>query len=273
MRHHLSVLALALLTVIGLVFTPRDAFAATVRAEKTTLTETDGRWRLKLTIDLGSVPDIAYVPMIFDFEPVTYYERALTDESPEKPVLNKKPLQNMKHINESMEVGFSDGTGKAFKLTKFDFAIRRDRGFDAGEYKLIVKFSDSGKALGQPIRIVLEGDNPVVDRRAISFVGEKADKKGAPKSKHADKPGETAQNDGGEPSDSGPVSDGTPDPSADPPPAVEPKQGGCGCEVPGVRSDFAGARAGVFGLAALGLAATRLRRRRQRLTAPSAEPR
>ena len=261
MRHHLSVFAFALLAVLGFVLAPRAAHAATVKADKTTLTEADGRWRLKLTIDLGSVPDIAYVPMIFDFEPVTYYERALTDESPEKPILNKKPLQNMKHINESMEVGFSDGTGKAFKLTKFDFAIRRDRGFEAGEYKLIVKFSDSGKQLGQPIRVILEGDNPIVDRRAISFVGEKSDKKGAPKSKHADKPGETAQNDGGEPTDSGPVSDGSPDPSADPPPAVEPKQGGCGCEVPGGRTDRETEWLGMFGVAALGLVATRLRRR------------
>ncbi len=269
MRRLLSVLAFALLAILGFVVTPRDALAASVKAEKTKLTEADGRWRLKLTIDLGSIPDIAYVPMIFDFEPVTYYERALTDESPEKPILNKKPLQNMKHINESMEVGFSDGTGKAFKLTKFDFAIRRDRGFEAGEYKLIVKFADTGKQLGQPIRLSLEGDNPIVDRRAISFVGEKSDKKGPPKSKHADKPGDTAQNDGGEPSDSGPVSDGMPEPSADPPPSVEPKQGGCGCEVPGARSDRGGAWAGVFGLAIAGLGAARLRRRRRADQRPS----
>ncbi|MBL9025093.1 MAG: hypothetical protein JNL21_23045 [Myxococcales bacterium] len=248
------------LVALALAFFPRAALAAgTVKAEKTTLTEADGRWRLKLNIDYGSVPDLAYVPMIFDFEPVTYYERALTDESPEKPVLNKKPLQNMKHINESMEVGFSDGTGKSFKVTKFDFAIRRDRGFEAGEYKLIVKLSDSGKQLGQPIRLILEGDNPVVDRRAISFVGEKADdKKGKPKSKHAEGP-DTAKADGASEPEPGPVSDGTPEPAAEPPAPVEPKQGGCGCEVPG------GVSAGPSALLSLaGVAAVALRRRRRR---------
>jgi hypothetical protein len=253
-----SLFAFLVAALLGIVLAPRAAWAApSVKAEKTTLTEADGRWRLKLSIDYGSVPDIAFVPMIFDFEPVTYYERALTDESPEKPVLNKKPLQNMKHINESMEVGFSDGTGKAFKVTKFDFAIRRDRGFEAGEYKLIVKMSDSGKQIGQPIRLVLEGDNPVVDRRAISFVGEKADgdKKGKPKSKHADS--DVAKSDAGS-SDPAPASDGEPAPAdgAEAPPPVEPKQGGCGCEVPGRTTGPAngalGLLAAVAGLAFIG---------------------
>lgn len=250
-----SLFALLLAAVLGIVLAPKSAFAApSAKAEKTTLTEVDGRWRLKLTIDYGSIPDIAFVPMIFDFEPVTYYERALTDESPKTPVLNKKPLQNMKHINESMEVGFSDGTGKAFKVTKFDFAIRRDRGFEAGEYKLIIKIADSGKQVGQPIRLSLEGDNPIVDRRAISFVGEKADgDKKPPKSKHADT--DVAKSD--EPSgDPAPSSDGAPV-DAEPPPPVEPKSGGCGCEVPGaaVPTPFA-----AVGLALVGLVALRRRR-------------
>lgn len=264
MRLSLPFFAFLLAAVLGFALAPASAFAAgTVKAEKTTLTEADGRWRLKLSIDYGSVPDIAYVPMIFDFEPVTYYERALTDESPQKPVLNKKPLQNMKHINESMEVGFSDGTGKAFKVTKFDFAIRRDRGFEAGEYKLIVKLSDSGKQLGQPIRLILEGDNPVVDRRAISFVGEKADdKKGKPKSKHSDTP-DVAKGEGN--TEPGPVSDGTPEPSAEPPPAVEPKQGGCGCEVPGAVSSVPFGWAGAFGAALVAASVARARGRRQPL--------
>lgn len=254
------------LVALFVVLAPRAALAAgSVKAEKTTLTEADGRWRLKLSIDYGSVPDIAYVPMIFDFEPVTYYERALTDDSPEKPILNKRPLQNMKHINESMEVGFSDGTGKSFKVTKFDFAIRRDRGFEAGEYKLILKLSDSGKQLGQPIRLILQGDNPIVDRRAISFVGEKADdKKGKPKSKHADTP-DTAKAEGNGEPEAGPVSDGEPEPSADPPPPVEPKQGGCGCEVPG---GTPGSPAGWLALGGAALVVARRRRRAQ--PAPSA---
>jgi MYXO-CTERM domain-containing protein len=253
-----SLFALLLAALVGIVFAPKSALAAqSARAEKTTLQEVDGRWRLKLTIDYGSIPDIAFIPMIFDFEPVTYYERALTDESPEKPVLNKKQLQNMKHINESMEVGFSDGTGKAFKVTKFDFAIRRDRGFEAGEYKLIIKIADTGKQVGQPIRLTLEGDNPIVDRRAISFVGEKAggEKKDKPKSKHADT--DVAKSD--EPTgDPAPSSDGAPA-DAEPPPAVEPKSGGCGCEMPGASAP---APFAALGIALVGLVG--LRRRRSR---------
>ena len=254
-----SLFAFLVAALLGIVLLPGTAHAVgTAKPEKTTLTEVDGRWRLKLTIDYGSIPDIAFVPMIFDFEPVTYYERALTDESPKTPVLNKKPLQNMKHINESMEVGFSDGTGKAFKVTKFDFAIRRDRGFEAGEYKLIIKIADSGKQVGQPIRLNLEGDNPVVDRRAISFVGEKADgdKKGKPKSKHADT--DVAKSD--EPTgDPAPASDGAPV-DAEPPPPVEPKSGGCGCEVPGTTAPTPFA---ALGIALVGLVALRRRRSRR----------
>ncbi len=249
-----------LLAVALLLGAPRPAFAAgSVKAEKTTLTEADGRWRLKLSIDYGSIPDITFVPMIFDFEPVTYFERALTDASPEKPVVNKKPLQNMKHINESMEVGFSDGTGKAFKVTKFDFAIRRDRGFEAGEYKLIIKLADTGKAVGQPIRLVLEGDNPVVDRRAISFVGEKPDgdkKKPKPKSDDGTASDPAGSSDGAGSGSSEPDPSSTPE--ADPPPAVEPKQGGCGCEVPG---GARGAGHGIFAAAALALVTARRRGR------------
>lgn len=243
LRRRAPLLWLAVLWAVALALVSPAALAAgTVRAEKTTLQEADGRWRLKLTVDYGSVPDITFVPMIFDFEPVTYFERALTDESGEKPVITKKPLQNMKHINESMEVGFSDGTGKAFKVTKFDFSIRRDRGFEAGEYKLIVKLADSGKQIGQPIRLVLEGDNPIVDRRSITFVGEKPgkDKKkgddggsagGGGEKKGGDSAPSGEGSDGGDGSSSmgeGPTGEG-----GEPPPPVEPKQGGCGCLVAG----------------------------------------
>jgi hypothetical protein len=115
-----------------------------------------------------------------------HYERALTEASPDKPELVKKSLVNQQPINESMDVGFGDGSGKTFKGTKFDFVIRRDRGFEAGEYKLTIKKADGGQTMGQPIRLVLNGDNPVIDRRPISFVGDKAGKDG--KAKAADKP-------------------------------------------------------------------------------------
>ena len=90
-----------------------------------------------------------------------------------------------------MDVGFSDATGKIFKVTKFDFVIRRDHGFEAGEYDLKIKREDDGVQMGQTIRLVLKGDNPIVDRRAIVFAGDK------PKSKkvEADKPADEEKKD------------------------------------------------------------------------------
>jgi hypothetical protein len=186
--HTLLTLArLLFVAALALVGLPRAAYAlGSVKAEKTTLEEVDGRWKLKMTIDHGSVPDIAFVPMLFSFEQTMHYERALTEASPDKPELIKKSLVNQQPINESMDVGFGDGSGKTFKGTKFDFVIRRDRGFEAGEYKLTIKKADGGQTMGQPIRLVLNGENPVIDRRPISFVGDKAGKDG--KAKSADKP-------------------------------------------------------------------------------------
>jgi len=257
---------LSVLTLLVALFASRVAeAAASARADNATLTEADGRWKLKLTIDYGGTPDIQFVPMLFIFEPTMLYERSLTDESPEKPVVTKKPLQSMPTINESMDVGFSDGTGKVFKVTKFDFVIRRDRGFEAGEYKLTIKFADSGKTLGQPIRVVLNGDNVVVDRRSISFVG---DKSGGGKKKPPPAPtgdgettssGDTSSGASDTPSDTSSASGGDAPADGDAG-TVPPKQGGCGCKTVGV-GEPATTPWALFGAAALGLAWARRRRR------------
>jgi len=221
--------AFAVAALFSIVFTPGSALAAgsVVLENGGVLEEEDGRWKLKMKIDYGAQPEIQFIPLNFIFEQVVLYERTLTDESPQKPVLNKKQLVNQPTQTEGMEVGFSDGTGKMFKVTKFNFLIRRDRGFEAGEYMLTLKKADGGQQIGQKVRVTLKGDNKVVDRRAISFVGEKpnADK---PKAKPVD----ATAGDSGEPK-SDPPPDGAS--SGDPPPAVEPKAGGCGCRVGGER--------------------------------------
>jgi MYXO-CTERM domain-containing protein len=256
--------ATALLGLIALLvaLAPRPALAAgTVTLANREPVEEDGRWKLKMTVDYGSIPQLPHIPMIFAFTPMVLYERSLTDKSPEKPVVIKMPLQNQTVNNESMDVGFSDGSGKIFKVTKFDFVIRRDHGFEAGEYDLKIKREDDGVQMGQTIRIILKGDNAVVDRRAMVFAGDK------PKSKKidADKKDESA---GGadekkdEPASGGEekkADDGEEKKGGDDVPKVPPKQGGCGCEVAG--GD--GVRGGALALtAALALAATRRRRRR-----------
>jgi hypothetical protein len=265
-RSRISTLRLVawLFAALALLLAPRTASAfGSVKVEGgTTLKEVDGRWKLKLVVDYGSLPDINFVPTLFSFQMQTLYERSLTDEGGEKPVVTKKPLQNQQPIIESMDVGFSDGTGKTFKVTKFNFVIRRDRGFEAGEYTLQLKRADDGANIGQKIRIILEGDNPIVDRRSISFVGgkepKKEDKKEAPK--EASPSGE-----GDEPAGDAAPSDVAPSdaPPVDGPPAVDPRQGGCGCRVAGEPSHDPGTSS--LGLAlGLGLlGAVGLRRQRQ----------
>src|SRR5262245_22962168 len=121
-----------------------------------------------MTMNYGGTPPTAHIPMLFSFTPTVLYERTLTDKSPTTPVINKIPLSNQQPINQSMDVGFSDfATGQVFTVTKFDFLIRRDHGFEAGEYTLVIKRTSDGAQMGSQLRVVLQGDNPIVDRRAI----------------------------------------------------------------------------------------------------------
>lgn len=225
-----------------LVFAPALALAlGTAKVEQTKVMETDGKWKLSMTIDLGKAPDIPHVPMMFSFTPTMLYERDLTDESPEKPVVIKKPLQNQPAINESMDVGFSSATGETFKLTKFNFMLRRDRGIEAGEYTLEIKRVSDGVAIGSKIKLILDGENPVIDRRAISFVGDTGKKKKDDKPA-ADKPAEKVGDKPAAPPSSKEETDAAlgvdpeappPEPTLGGPDPVPPKQGGCGCEVVG----------------------------------------
>jgi MYXO-CTERM domain-containing protein len=217
--------------------------------------EVDGKWKLKMTMNYGSTPPTAHIPMLFIFTPTTLYERTLTDKSPEKPVLTKIPLSNQQAINESMDVGFSDAAGKVFNITKFDFEIRRDHGFEAGEYTLTIKRSNDDATMGQQFRLVLQGDNVIVDRRAMVFSGEKKKEKKDATADSEEKKDDQPKNDGAaaEPSEGPDSADAAPAP--DP---VPPKQGGCGCRAAG-----AGETEGAFVLALVGFAAFAARRRGQ----------
>jgi MYXO-CTERM domain-containing protein len=236
---------------------PRVALAAgSVTLASREPVEEDGRWKLKMSIDFGGIPQLPHVPMIFAFTPTVLYERALTDKSPEKPVINRMPLSNQQGINESMDVGFADASGKIFKITKFDFVIRRDHGFEAGEYELKIKREDDGVQMGQTIRLILKGDNPVVDRRAIVFAGDKPKSKKVDADKKDDDKKDEDKKDEPAAADEKKTGDGEEKTGGDVP-KVPPKQGGCGCEVAGDP-----ARPGAA-LAALGIVAVFARRRRR----------
>jgi hypothetical protein len=103
----------AALALAFALFSPGNAHAAgTVTLQTREPEEVNGKWKLNFSINYGSKPDIAYIPMIFSFTQTVLYERSLTDQSGEKPVLTRKPLQGQQAINESMDVGFSDASGK-----------------------------------------------------------------------------------------------------------------------------------------------------------------
>lgn len=253
---------LAAILFAGLSLAPRAASAfGTVSVANLSPAETsDGRWKLVMTINYGSMPHVNHIPMLFIFTPTVLYERALTDATGDRPILNRIPLSNQQSINESMDVGFADPSGKTFATTKFDFVIRRDRGFEAGEYKLEIKRADDGARLGNVMTLKLMGDNPIVDRRAIVFAGDKkkekkadpAADKAADGEKKADAPAETSE------AAPPPEPAATSETPVEGPPPEAPKQGGCGCRVASTHDNNEG-------LAALALgAALFLRNRRRR---------
>jgi MYXO-CTERM domain-containing protein len=244
-------------SALMVLFASRGAHAAgTLTVVNSSPQETDGRWKLQFSMNMGQLADTAHVPMIFRFTPTVLYERSLEDKTGDKPVLNRRPLVNQSAVTESMDVGFSDSRGKIFPTTKFDFMLRRDRGYEAGEYELVVIRSSDGAQIGQKQRIKLLGDNPVIDRRAMVFVADKKEKKPATNEADASDtpaPSEPAATPADEPSK--PLTEPTDEAIA--PPPVSPKQGGCGCRMVDGEGN---ATAGL--VASLGFLALVARRRR-----------
>ena len=263
-------LIFAALIALSATLAPRPARAAgSVQVASLSPQENDGKWKLQMTINYGGVPHIGHVPMLFIFTPTVLYERTLTDQSPERPIINKLPLQNQQAINESMDVGFADASGKVYATTKFDFVIRRDRGFEAGEYKLEIKRTGDGVRMGNVMTLKLLGDNPVVDRRAIVFAGDKKKKPAADATKKEGDAADKGEKKEGEATETAAPAEGSageePAPAeatetADGPPPVEPKQGGCGCRVGSDGESAAGLASLAFSAFVL---ARRVKRRRR----------
>ncbi len=83
-----TLVALAVLLGVG------PALArGSVRLARSTVEEKDGVWKLKFTINYGSMPHLAHVPMIFSFKPTALFERSLTDASPDRPIETRKALR------------------------------------------------------------------------------------------------------------------------------------------------------------------------------------
>jgi hypothetical protein len=83
-----------------------------------------GSWRIELALYLNSAPDVAHVPMKFEFQPIAYYERSMMDG--DKLVERVVPLENRQALIESTDVGFLDaGSGKIEKRTRFTFKVTK----------------------------------------------------------------------------------------------------------------------------------------------------
>jgi MYXO-CTERM domain-containing protein len=196
----------------------------------------DKSWMLELAIFLPRAPDVAYVPMKFEFQPEVYFERSLLDGH-DGPQDRKVPLEGRQPLIESVDVGFMDAsTTKIEARTRFSFKVKRDLGYEAGEYKVTVRDTRNGQIVGTATNITFNGENEIIDRRAMVFSGEKKKEKKPEKKaedeKKADDSGDSTEGAKKSDSDGDKAEDGDDNSGGDDPPPVEKKAGGCGCRLP-----------------------------------------
>jgi hypothetical protein len=235
-------LVLACVTLV-MVFARDAAALGSFKLKSNEATEVSGAWHIYVTLELPKPPLTAHQSMKFVFTKTMVYERALIDGHTE-PVVSRQSLSNQTPSIESLDVDFADPSGKVFKGTRFDFGLTRPRGYEAGEYKLEVRTSD-GVTIGSTQTLILKGDNPVVDRRAIAFNAKSSGVKkvddgldgGAKAAKQDDAP----MNDNmGEVTPTGTATPFIPKEGFEKTSEEEIKQRphGCGCDVPGTRVSF-----------------------------------
>jgi hypothetical protein len=170
-----------------------SAFAAgCIQWKSTSVKEREDKsWRLEVAVYMPRAPDIAHVPMKFEFQPTAYYARDMTDG--DKLVEHTVPLTDRQSLIESVDVGFMDsGSGKIEARTRFSFKVTRAHGYEAGEYKVTIRDTRDGKMIGTAQTLKFQGENETIDRRAMVFAS-KGDKKKEEKKPEADKPTEEKQ--------------------------------------------------------------------------------
>lgn len=264
--------------LFALLFAASSAAAPRVVWKDTRPEEKGESWSLDLEFYLDKPPDVAHVPIKFEFQPKVYYERALVDDK-EGPQLREVPLENKQAIIETVTVSFLDpGRGSTQNRTRFKFKITRGLGFEAGVYEVTVRDGGTGKTFGRPTKLTLRGENEIIDRRSISFVDDGAKKKKKDdQMKKVDKDGNivegeenptaedpvqqnsdvaTAHKEGWDPIYGEPATEPA-DPEPNPDGEIKEKPGGCGCQLPGTGGPAAPA---LLLAGALGLAYSRRRR-------------
>lgn len=261
-----SLVALAMLA-FALTFATDARAAGSFKMRSSEVNEVSGAWHVYVTLELPKAPPIAHQSMKFLFTKTVAYERSLVDGH-DGPVNSRQMLSNQSPTMESLDVDFADSSGKIFKGTRFDFGLTRERGYEAGEYKVEVRTADN-VSIGSPQTLILKGDNDVVDRRSMNFTAEKKGIKkvaavdaGAPAAKN-DEPAPAAAGGNGEVEPTGTAEGFIPKEGYDKTPEEEIKTRpkGCGCSVPGDREDtFASKLLWLAPLAGLGLVVARRRR-------------
>ena len=233
----------AVLLLACLLFAGPALGAGRVEWKTKSIEERDNKsWRIEITVYLAKAPDTASVPMKFEFQPTAYYERAMMDG--DKLVERTVPLEHQQSIIETVDVGFLDpGTAKIQSRTKFSFKVTRAQDYNAGEYKVTIYDVRNNSKIGAPVNIKLLGENEIIDRRAITFSGEKKKKK-----KDEEKKDEAAEGEGdgdtekaaegeGEAADDGDAEQmdlqDTDDEELENDGEVKEKPGGCGCRMAG----------------------------------------
>ncbi len=238
---------------------PSTALAAgQLKIKSTTIDEQSGAWRVIVSlIQLPKAPQLKRVPMRFIFTQTMLYERSRVDGKSE-PVMSRINVSNASPKQETLDVDFSDTSGKTYNRTRYDFGITRESGYVAGEYKLTVRTAD-GQEIGSPVTLILKGDNEITDRRTMAFSAKDPKIKkvegvdnGAPKPANDDTPAAAVQGDV--------VASGTAAPFLDDDAKTETEEenikvrkGACGCEAVGASTTSLGwpfaATLGLFGTA------------------------
>jgi hypothetical protein len=270
----LRLAVLALFAVVVSLAVTADAATGTFVIKTKSVNEAGGAWRLFTKIELPKAPLTPHQSMRFNFKKTMVYERSLVDGKSE-PVINRQALTGEMPTTESLDVNFGDATGKIFKGTNFDFALTRTRGYEAGEYEVELRTADN-VVIGSKQNIILNGDNPVVDRRAMAFNAKDSKVK---KVEGYDAGANQAGNDSNDlpanqPSNAGGNGEVTPMGTATgfvpkegmqetEEEKIKTKPGGCGCETVGQRSN-ASALLGLIPILGLGIAAYRRRETRSR---------
>jgi MYXO-CTERM domain-containing protein len=262
-----TVLLVLVALIVALVALPRAAQAGvgTFKLKSPEANEVSGAWHLFVTIELPKPPLTAHQSMKFLFTKEVVYERSLIDGKNE-PVQNRQSLQNQTPTVEGLDVDFADPSGKIFKGTRFDFGLTRARGYEAGEYTVELQTSD-GTSIGSKQKLVLKGDNPVVDRRSIAF---NPKDKSVKKVEGYDAGANQAKNDDPAAANTGPAEVTPMGTATGFVPAgghqeteeekIKSKPGGCGCSIPGGQQSAA---AFLFLVPIVGLGAVAVRRRRR----------